>query len=205
MIRRTIEGYLEVGRRLIEAKAGLPHGQWGPYLARAGAGPRMASRLMKIARTGKDAAAFEGMTLIEAERAAGSKSVSDTDLTAPVPALPEPAGESYFKRRYRADPEFRAKRKGYTRAYRQRRKLRNIKEGEPIVKDAERQLDYAKENDAIADRLEADGLTDVAKAYRFAAKEHRECAERITQGALQGFFDGLNERLAKAKDGDGKE
>lgn len=65
------------------------------------------------------------------------------------------------------------------------------------------EIDSLWESDAIADRLEADGFKDVAKAYRFAAKEHRECAERITRGALEGFFDGLNERLAK--DGDGKE
>ena len=44
---------------------------------------------------------------------------------------------------------------------------------------AERQRDYAGENDAIASRLDAAGQGRIAEAYREAARKHRECAERL--------------------------
>lgn len=62
----------------------------------------------------------------------------------------------------------------------------------------------SRENDAIADRSEKDGYHDVAEGYRFTAKAHRECAERITREALEGFFGGLGTALDNAKN-DGKE
>jgi hypothetical protein len=43
---------LEAGHLLIEAKEACRHGQWLPFLAKAGMGERKAQRLMQLARSG---------------------------------------------------------------------------------------------------------------------------------------------------------
>lgn len=46
---------------------------------------------------------------------------------------------------------------------------------------AEAQARFARDNDAIADRLDAAGHRDLAAVYRDTAAKHRECAERISR------------------------
>lgn len=48
----AIEAYLEVGRKLNEAKPLAGHGNWLPFLERAGVGKHTAQRAMRIARAG---------------------------------------------------------------------------------------------------------------------------------------------------------
>ena len=43
-----IENYIEVGRRLIEVKAQLPHGAWGPWLENRGYPQAKAEKLMRL-------------------------------------------------------------------------------------------------------------------------------------------------------------
>lgn len=50
--REAAELALEAGRLLIEAKAECRHGQWLPFLERAGMAERQAQRLMTLARSG---------------------------------------------------------------------------------------------------------------------------------------------------------
>ncbi|WP_037436183.1 DUF3102 domain-containing protein [Sinorhizobium fredii] len=50
--RTTIEKALEAGHLLTEAKALCAHGQWYPFLDRAGIHERQASRLMQLAASG---------------------------------------------------------------------------------------------------------------------------------------------------------
>ena len=50
--REAAELSLEAGRLLIEAKAECRHGQWLPFLERAGMAERQAQRLMTLARSG---------------------------------------------------------------------------------------------------------------------------------------------------------
>ncbi|MDE7242997.1 MAG: DUF3102 domain-containing protein [Oscillospiraceae bacterium] len=45
-----IENYIEVGRRLEEVKAQLPHGEWGPWLENRGYAQAKAVKLMKVFR-----------------------------------------------------------------------------------------------------------------------------------------------------------
>jgi hypothetical protein len=45
-----VEGIVGAGRELIEAKAALPHGQFGPLLAELGLSRDMAQRFMRVAR-----------------------------------------------------------------------------------------------------------------------------------------------------------
>jgi len=45
-----IENYIEVGRRLEEVKAQLPHGEWGPWLEKRGYPQAKAVKLMKISQ-----------------------------------------------------------------------------------------------------------------------------------------------------------
>lgn len=45
-----IENYIEVGRRLEEVKAQLPHGEWGPWLENRGYPQAKAVKLMKVFR-----------------------------------------------------------------------------------------------------------------------------------------------------------
>ena len=44
--------YLAAGRLLIEAKTECQHGEWGPFLEKAGIHERQARRLMQLARSG---------------------------------------------------------------------------------------------------------------------------------------------------------
>ena len=48
--QRSIEVAVEAGALLIEAKARLPHGEWGSWLERLGLPARTATRWMQIAR-----------------------------------------------------------------------------------------------------------------------------------------------------------
>lgn len=48
--QRTVEGIIETGRVLIEAKAALPHGEYGPYLDEIGVSSSGAHRRVKIFR-----------------------------------------------------------------------------------------------------------------------------------------------------------
>ena len=50
--REAAELALEAGRLLIEAKAECRHGQWLPFLERAGMAERQAQRLVTLARSG---------------------------------------------------------------------------------------------------------------------------------------------------------
>lgn len=50
--RVTIEQSLEAGRLLLQAKAQCPHGQWLPFLERAGLGAQRAQRWMRLAGAG---------------------------------------------------------------------------------------------------------------------------------------------------------
>lgn len=46
----------------------------------------------------------------------------------------------------------------------------------------EAQRQFARENNGIADRLDAAGHRDLAAVYRDTAREHADCAERIRAG-----------------------
>jgi hypothetical protein len=48
-VRTTIERAVTVGKMLIEAKAAVKHGQWGPWLEGTGLTPRTAQRYMRLA------------------------------------------------------------------------------------------------------------------------------------------------------------
>lgn len=50
--RTTAEKAVEAGRLLCQAKEECPHGDWAPFLERAGIRDRQARRLMQIARSG---------------------------------------------------------------------------------------------------------------------------------------------------------
>ena len=49
---RSIDKMLEAGAMLVEAKAQCKHGEWLPFLERAGVPERMAQRYMTLARSG---------------------------------------------------------------------------------------------------------------------------------------------------------
>ena len=49
---QSVEKALEAGHLLIAAKAQCKHGEWLPFLKRAGVGERKAQRLMKLAASG---------------------------------------------------------------------------------------------------------------------------------------------------------
>ena len=87
---RTIEAaadYLETGRLLAEAKAECGHGQWLPFLARAGIPERTARRMMRLHRLGMDpeTLAAHGVRAALATVARPTKSDTVTDLPPPAP------------------------------------------------------------------------------------------------------------------------
>lgn len=49
-LKRTLEGYIEAGRVLLEAKQRLPHGSWQPWLQRVGLSQPQAWRYMRVAK-----------------------------------------------------------------------------------------------------------------------------------------------------------
>lgn len=57
---QSIEKALEAGHLLLTAKAECKHGQWLPFLKRAGVGERKAQRLMKLSASGLNPSAVSG-------------------------------------------------------------------------------------------------------------------------------------------------
>ena len=81
--------YLEAGALLVEARAECGHGDWLPFLARAGVPERTARRMMRLARAGMtpDAIAEAGGVKAALEALARPrKSDTVTDLQSPDPA-----------------------------------------------------------------------------------------------------------------------
>jgi Protein of unknown function (DUF3102) len=64
-LRSTVDTAAELGEVLIEAKAQVIHGEWGPWLADTGIAERSARRWMQVARAVKSASAadLEGATI----------------------------------------------------------------------------------------------------------------------------------------------
>lgn len=63
---QSIEKALEAGHLLIAAKTECKHGEWLPFLKRAGVGERKAQRLMKLAASGLNPSAVTGFGGIRA-------------------------------------------------------------------------------------------------------------------------------------------
>ena len=90
---RTVEAataYLDCGRLLAEAKAEAGHGQWLPFLERAGIAGRSASRMMKLAASGVDAAtlAERGVRAVSESMARPAKPATVADLQeTPTPEI----------------------------------------------------------------------------------------------------------------------
>ena len=126
--------FLLVGELLLKLKGAVPHGGFKSALERAGIPYRTAARLMQIARAGMAAEALADSGIRGAAEALASRkgaTVAPLEGAGAASRPPKPK-ESYFKQRYRTDPAFRAKRAEYNRAERQRRKLRQAKEGAPL-------------------------------------------------------------------------
>ena len=88
---RTIEAagaYLDCGRLLAEAKAECGHGQWLPFLDRAGIPARTASRMMRLAASGiaAETLAERGIRAASEALARPEKSATVADLPASPPA-----------------------------------------------------------------------------------------------------------------------
>ena len=106
---RTVEAaaaYLDCGRLLAEAKAEAGHGQWLPFLARAGIAPRTAQRLMSLARSGiaPEDLAERGVKAAAADLARPRRNTPPEALSLPVRSpdpKPDPAERSRQRRNER--------------------------------------------------------------------------------------------------------
>lgn len=77
------QAYLDCGAILAEAKAECGHGEWLPFLKRAGIHERTARRMMKLAAQDVSAERLADTGIIRATLA-GGKSDSESDLTPPA-------------------------------------------------------------------------------------------------------------------------
>ncbi|MDE0698268.1 MAG: hypothetical protein OXH76_20815 [Boseongicola sp.] len=76
------QAYLDCGAILTEAKAECGHGQWLPFLERAGIPARTATRMMKLAASGMDAESLaeKGIKAASEDMARPGKSATVADL-----------------------------------------------------------------------------------------------------------------------------
>lgn len=93
--RMTAEKALEAGRLLCQAKEQCAHGDWTPFLARAGVHERQARRLMQLARSGLNSGHVSDLGGIKAALAFLSKWRLPTfDETMVIRDPERPDGES---------------------------------------------------------------------------------------------------------------